>query len=90
MPMATKNDDGAYDLDYCRLNFTQVPEDFELRRRHILNIDGSYEILDGLNERVCQAQGLDAEADGFVSFKQVALGRLVSVPAHAPSASKPR
>ncbi len=77
MPLAVERDDGTYQLDYCRLNFTTVPRDFELRRRHILNVDGTGEILDAINRRVVEHEGLDADDYAQVSFRHAALGRLV-------------
>jgi Fe-S-cluster containining protein len=80
LPLAQQNGDEAFELDYCRLNFVTVPQDFELERRHILNLDGTNEILARINLKLVNAAGLDPEQDGRVCFAKAAVGRMVGVP----------
>lgn len=80
MPLAVHREGKVYDLEYCRLNFTEVPSDFELPRRHILDIEGTNEILATLNLKLVGGAGLDPEQDGRVSFRRAALGKLQGVP----------
>ena len=79
MPLAVHREGKVYDLEYCRLNFTQVPSDFELPRRYILDIGGTTELLATLNLKLVVGVGLDPEQDGRVSFSLAALGKLQGV-----------
>ena len=79
MPLAVHREGKVYDLEYCRLNFTSIPSGFELPRRHILDIEGTNELLASLNLKLVGGVGLDPEEDGRVSFFMAALGKLQGV-----------
>jgi Fe-S-cluster containining protein len=82
MPLAVDNGESTFELDYCRLNFENVPPQFELLRSHVLNLDGTNQILAGVNLKLIQGEGLDPEEDGRVCFRKAAVGRLAGV--HTP------
>jgi uncharacterized protein len=80
MPLAVEEDGENFSLNYCPLNFTDVPGGYEVGRRHILNLDGTNTLLASINLKLIRALGLDPTRDGRVLFQAAALGKIVGVP----------